>query len=236
MNTAPVELSCSWAHWIHFGPIEAPAADPGFDPHHPELLHPALRQQPVLAGPPHHRGGGVAVRHRPPRRAELPGHRPPVVGLQLLHRDHIRAGRRDRPAVRPRSVWCCSTSTRSRSPSARSARTGSTSRQRHRRCRRPWRWRWWSRSWCSAAATTPPRAARAPRGPAPTRRPAEHRTATRTAPRCSDLRTLVSDPMGVGAADVATHPPPALRRPVPTTWLRPDGSVQTQLRAASPHV
>ena len=29
MNTAPVDLSCSWAHWIHFGPIDAPAADPG---------------------------------------------------------------------------------------------------------------------------------------------------------------------------------------------------------------
>ena len=29
MNTAPVDLSCSWTHWIHFGPIDAPAADPG---------------------------------------------------------------------------------------------------------------------------------------------------------------------------------------------------------------
>ena len=235
MNTALVELSCSCTHWMNFGPIEDPAAPPPSIRTTPNTFtRPCASSVYLLA----RQNTGVAVLpsdiSHPAcsiRRATVAA----VVGLQLLHRDHIRPRRRQRlqPGHDPRGAVGLQ-----HIPGPHphgQLRTGSTGRQRHRACRRPWRWRW-SRSWCSAAATTPPRAARAQRGPAPARRPAEHRTATRTAPRCSDLRTLVSDPMGVGAADVATHPPPALRRPVPTRWLRPDGSVQTQLRAASPHV
>ena len=75
MNTALVELSCSWTHWIHFGPIDAPAAPPGSIRTTPNSFTRPCASSRVLAGPPEHRGGGVAVRHRPPGLPHLPGHR-----------------------------------------------------------------------------------------------------------------------------------------------------------------